>query len=238
MLDTFRFLSGRPCPWHVADMRKFEPYTDPSPRRPWTRAELEAAVACVRAMAEDEATGQDPRRTERQAALAAELDRGSQAVRLRLSNIAHVLREASLPAPDCVSPLPGVGRRIAAAILDAWHALDAEEDLAASVPAIPDRRPWDEAELAEALSACRRMESQEATLGRPLDTDEAGDAVSEVACQTGRRWSETRRVMADIGAMDGFIDGTAPRCLEAVAPAVLVASEATALERLREGKEG
>jgi hypothetical protein len=40
--------------------------------------------------------------------------------------------------------------------------------------------------------------------------------------------------------MAGIIDGTAPRCLDAVDPAVLEDAEATALERLRRGekKEG
>ena len=43
-------------------------------------------------------------------------------------------------------------------ILDAWHALDAEEDLAASGQP-QARRPWTEAELAEALATVRCMGS-------------------------------------------------------------------------------
>ena len=225
------------CRGSLSGMRipKFKPYVEPV-RRSWTRAELEATVRAVRAMAAAEAAGRDPRRLERQRALAAELGRDPKTVRPRLANVVHVLAQASLPVPTCLRPLGGVGTRTTATILDVWHSLDAEEDLAASGQTSA-RRPWTAAELSEALDVCRRMAALEATLGRPLDEDEAGDAVSEAACQLGRRWSEARRVMA---AVAGLEDGPGPRCLQDVDPAVLEDAEATALERLRRGekKEG
>ena len=159
-------------------IRRYEPYEEPQPRRPWTREEL---------------------------------------------------RDAGLPAPACLPALPGVGRRIAAMILDCWHELDAAGDMAASGP-VSTRRPWTAEELAETLDACRRMGAMETRLGRPMDEDEAGDVICETACRLGRRWSETRRVMS---AVSGLVDGPVVRCLQDVKPAVLVASEATALARLR-----
>ncbi len=213
---------------------KYRPYEEPV-RRSWTRDEIRATVACVRAMVADEGAGRDPHRTERTRELATALGRDVTSVRPRLCNVATVLRRAGLPAPACLPDMPNVGRRTEVAILDAWRELesaDTAEGPAGSGQASA-RRPWTEAELKEALDAFRSMSEQEVRLGRSLSLDEAGDRICETAARLGRRWSETRRVMAAIGAMDGFIDGTAPRCLEAVAPAVLVASEATALERLR-----
>ncbi len=187
-------------------------------------------------MVADEQAGRDPRRLERIRELMTALGRELQTVRLRLGNVVHVLATAGVPVPACVRPMPGVGTRIASAMLDAWHALDAEDDLAAFGP-VQARRPWTAEELADALGAVQRMSTMEARLGRSLTLDEAGDIASEVACQLGRRWSETRRVMS---AVSGLADGPGPRCLEAVDPAVLEDAEATALERLRRGekKEG
>lgn len=219
-------------------MRRIEPYIEPVRRR-WTRDELRAAVQAVRAMAADEVAGRDPRRTERIAELATELGRERQAVRMRLNNIVYVLADAGLPTPSCLPALPGVGRLIATTMLDVWHALDAEEDMATSKPvAVPVRRPWTTEELADALSAVRGMSTQEAKLGRSLDADDAGDRVCEVAFQLGRRWSETRHIMAAIGAITGTSGESGPRCLQDVDPAVLEDAEATALERLRRGREG
>ena len=188
---------------------KYQPYEEPQPRRPWTRAELEAAVRCVRAMAEDEAAGRDPRRTERIAELATELGRERQAVRMRLNNIVYVLADAGLPVPNCLPPLPGVGRRIAAMILDCWHELDAEQDLAASGQT-SRRRPWTKAELRDAVAATRRMGAMEARLGRCLSLDEIGDAVCELACDLGRRWSDTRRILCAVNELADMPEGTAP----------------------------
>ncbi len=210
-------------------MRRIEPYVEPV-RRPWTRDELQSAVAAIRAMATDEVAGRDPRRLERIKALAAELGRQPQAVRMRLSNAVHVLHEAGLPVPACIPPLPGVGRRIATSILDAWHQLDVAEDMAASKPASgPARRPWTEAELQEALSACRRMGAMEARLGRSLSLDEIGDAVCETACQLGRRWSETRRVMVAVNELADAPEGDVPADAE---EAELTAEERAVLARL------
>jgi len=219
-------------------MRRYEPYEEPQPRRPWTRDELRAAVQAVRAMAADEGAGRDPQRLERQAALATELGRERQAIRTRLANIVHVLEGASLPAPACIPPLPGVGRRVATMILDIWGTLDAAEDMAASAPVLPGRRAWSVAELAVALDACQRMATQEAALGRPLDADESGDVISEAACLLGRRWSETRRVMATVASA---MAGTTPACLRDIEPADLDGAEREALDRLQrrgEKKEG
>ncbi len=226
-------------------IRRYEPYEEPQPRRPWTREELLEAVRCVRAMAEDEGAGRDPKRLERQAALAEELGRSIVSVRPRLGNIASVLRQANLPAPVCLPDMPRVGRRTATAILDTWHELDAEEDMAACGQ-VQARRPWSEEELETALEACRRMVRQEEALGHALDADEAGDIASETACQTGRRWSETRAVMAAVaGVMAGTVEdgqqAQGPECLRDIAPAVLDATETVALDRLQrrgEKKEG
>ncbi|MCR5258143.1 MAG: hypothetical protein K6E40_08305 [Desulfovibrio sp.] len=213
---------------------KYRPYEEPAPRRAWSRDELRTTVRIVRDMLADEQQGCDPRRLERIKALADALGREPQTVRLRLCNVAAVLRRAELPAPACLPDMPSVGRRTEATILDCWHELDATEDMAASKPTSGiARRPWTTVELKTVLEACRRMVRQEEALGRPLDADDAGDRVCEVACQLGRRWSETRRVMAAIGAMADVIDGTAPRCLDAVAPAVLDGAESAMLERLR-----
>ncbi len=201
-------LPKMPMAWHATDMRRYEPYEEPV-RRPWTRDEILAAVRCVRAMAADEATGQDPRRTECIAELAAELGRGRQAIRTRLANIVHVLEGAGLPAPTCLPALPGVGRRIAAMSLDCWHELDATEDLAASGP-VQARRPWAEDELSEALAACRRMAVAEARLGRSLSLDETGDAICETAARLGRRWSEARRVLTAVNELAERTEGAVP----------------------------
>ncbi len=211
----------------LSGMRRYEPYVEPV-RRSWTRDELRAAVACVRAMSTDEAAGRDPRRLERLGALATELGRDRQPVRMRLANIVHVLEGAGLLAPDCLPALPGVGRRIAAAILDAWHELDAAEDMAASGP-VQARRPWTEEELSEALSTCRRMAVMEARLARALSPDECGDLIAETVARLGRRWSETRRVLTSVNNLAERTEGASPADAEETE---LSAEERAILKRL------
>ncbi len=122
-----------------------------------------------------------------------------------------------------------MGTRIAATILDCWHELDAEGDLAATGQA-QGRRPWNETELAEAVAAVRRMGEQEARLGRSLSPDEAGDAVCELAAWLGRRWSETRRIVCAVNDLaDEAKDGAAADAEK------LTAEETKMLRRLLRG---
>ncbi len=121
--------------------------------------------------------------------------------------------------------MTGVGRRTASAILDAWHELEAES-VAGQAPA---RRPWTEAELGEALAACRRMGAMEARIGRSLSLDEAGDAVCETAARIGRRWSETRRVM---GAVNDLADASKDGAISDAEEAELSEEEKRTLIRL------
>jgi hypothetical protein len=204
---------------------KYKPYEEPAPRRSWTREEIRSAVRLVRDMLADEREGRDPHRPARIAALATDLGRQPQAVRMRLNNIVHVLTNADLPAPDCLPALTGVGRRTASAILDAWHELEAES-VAGQAPA---RRPWTEAELGEALAACRRMGAMEARIGRSFSLDEAGDAVCETAARIGRRWSETRRVM---GAVNDLADASKDGAISDAGEAELSEEEKMTLIRL------
>ena len=56
-------------------------------RKPWSRSELKAAVACYRAMYKDQKAGVPFDRTERLSKLAEDLSRKFSAVRLRMNNI-------------------------------------------------------------------------------------------------------------------------------------------------------
>ncbi len=199
-------------------MNKAELYYEPI-RHPWTADEMRAAVGCIRAMIADEAKGRDPHRKERLEALATELGRERTTVRMRLGNIVHVLTQAGLPVPAGLPDLKCVGRRTAAVILDAWDALEAE-----------GRRPWTDAELAEAVTVYRRIIAREKELGRSLLPSEACDAVSEAASLLKRRWSEARRVLAAVAACAQNACGQVPSFFQEEAVASLGKTERNALE--------
>ncbi len=156
-------------------------------RKPWSRSDLKAAVACYRAMYRDQQAGVPFDRTERLAKLAEDLSRKFSAVRLRMNNISWIMSQHNLPVVDCIPMLAGVGRKVVTVVLDISDELEAGENESA-------RDQWTEEQLRSALDAYRDIVRFEASKAR----FDVSDSICALAQETGRRFSYCRLRLANI----------------------------------------
>ena len=157
-------------------------------RKPWSRSELKAAVACYRAMYRDQKAGVPFDRTERLSKLAEDLARKFSAVRLRMNNISWIMSQHGLPIVDCIPLLSGVGRKVVAVVLDVYAELVASEDESA----LQDL--WSEEQLRSALDAYKDIAELEASKSR----FDVNDSICALSQETGRRFSYCRLRLANI----------------------------------------
>jgi hypothetical protein len=157
-------------------------------RKPWSRSELKAAVACYREMCRDQQAGVPFDRTERLSKLADDLSRKFSAVRLRMNNISWIMAQHGLPVVDCIPLLAGVGRKVVSVVLDVYGELVASEDESAH------RDLWTESQLRSALDAYKDIAELEASKTR----FDVSDNICALSQETGRRFSFCRLRLANI----------------------------------------
>ncbi|MCR5257101.1 MAG: hypothetical protein K6E40_02955 [Desulfovibrio sp.] len=157
-------------------------------RKPWSRSDLKAAVACYRAMYRDQQAGVPFDRTERLSKLAEDLSRKFSAVRLRMNNISWIMSQHDLPVVDCIPMLAGVGRKVVTVVLDIYDELEAGENESAR------QDLWTEEQLRSALDAYRDIVRLEASKAR----FDVSDSICALAQETGRRFSYCRLRLANI----------------------------------------
>ncbi len=174
-------------------------------RKPWSRSELKAAVACYRAMRRDQEAGIEFSRSERLSKLADELARKYSAVRLRMNNISWIMAQHGLPVVDCIPMLSGVGRKVVSVVLDVYDELVASEDDAA----VKDL--WTEQQLRSALDAYRDIAALEAAKAR----FDVCDNICALSQETGRRFSSCRLRLANIAWL---LQGKGRKPLASIAP--------------------
>ena len=189
-------------------------------RKPWSRSELKAVVACYRGMCRDQQAGVPFDHTERLSKLADDLSRKFSAVRLRMSNISWIMAQHNLPVVDCIPMLAGVGRKAAGVVLDVYDELVAGEEEAAR------QDLWSEEQLRSALGAYRDIAALEAARTR----FDVGDSICALAQETGRRFSYCRLRLANIAWL---LQGRGRKPIACIEPSESMPEETRAvLERM------